>query len=127
MKKSSACNFIKKETLVQVFSCEFCDISKNTYSYRTPLVAASQWCNQVYVKFVSIVNFILRQTFFLKLYATLLNLPTKTFLIFVFSFFVFHSTVSAQRRMLHLIQTKQVIWIWWNHVWKITYALLHEE
>ena len=23
------CNFIKKETLVQVFSCKFCEISKN--------------------------------------------------------------------------------------------------
>ena len=34
-----ACNFIKKGTLAQVFSCEFCEIS-NTYSYRTPLVAA---------------------------------------------------------------------------------------
>ena len=32
---------IKKETLAQVFSCEFCEISKNTFSYRTPLVAAS--------------------------------------------------------------------------------------
>ena len=36
-----ACNFIKKETLAQVFSCEFFEISKNTFSYRTPLVAAS--------------------------------------------------------------------------------------
>ena len=35
------CNFIKKETLVQVFSCEFCEISKNTFSYRTPPVTAS--------------------------------------------------------------------------------------
>ena len=35
------CNFIKKETLVQVFAYEFCKISKNTYSHRTPLVAAS--------------------------------------------------------------------------------------
>ena len=26
-----ACNFIKKETLVQVISCEFCEISKNTF------------------------------------------------------------------------------------------------
>ena len=34
-------NFIKKETLAQVFSCEFCEISKNTFLYRTPLVAAS--------------------------------------------------------------------------------------
>ena len=25
-----ACNFIKKEILAQVFSCEFCEISKNT-------------------------------------------------------------------------------------------------
>ena len=35
-----ACNFIKKETLAQVFSCKFCEISKNTFFYRTPLVAA---------------------------------------------------------------------------------------
>ena len=26
-----ACKFIKKETLVQAFSCEFCEISKNTF------------------------------------------------------------------------------------------------
>ena len=39
--KWQACNFIKIETLAQVFSCEFCEISKNTFSYRTPPVAAS--------------------------------------------------------------------------------------
>ena len=37
-----ACNFIKKETLAQLLSCEFCEISKNTFSYRTPPVAASE-------------------------------------------------------------------------------------
>ena len=31
-----------KETLAQVLSCEFCEISKNTFSYRTPPVAASE-------------------------------------------------------------------------------------
>ena len=36
-----ACNLIKKETLAQVFSCEFCEISKNIFSYRISLVAAS--------------------------------------------------------------------------------------
>ena len=36
----AACNFIKKESLAQVFSCEFCEISKNTFFYRTRLVAA---------------------------------------------------------------------------------------
>ena len=39
-----ACNFIKKGTLAQVFSCEFCRISKNTFSYKTALVAASDMC-----------------------------------------------------------------------------------
>ena len=33
--EASACNFIKKETLAQVLSCEFCQISKNNFSYRT--------------------------------------------------------------------------------------------
>ena len=30
-------NYIKKETLAQVFSCEFCGISKITFFNRTPL------------------------------------------------------------------------------------------
>ena len=34
-------NFIKKETLAQVFSCKFFKISKNTFSYRTPQMAAT--------------------------------------------------------------------------------------
>ena len=37
----NTCAFIKKETLAQVFSCEFCQISKNTYLHRTPPVADS--------------------------------------------------------------------------------------
>ena len=36
----NSCNFIKKETLAQVFSCDFCKIS-NTFFYRVPPVAAS--------------------------------------------------------------------------------------
>ena len=39
--KAQACNFIEKETLTQVFSCEFCGISKSTFSCRTSSVAAS--------------------------------------------------------------------------------------
>ena len=30
--------FFKKETLAQVFSCEFSEISRNTFSYKAPLV-----------------------------------------------------------------------------------------
>ena len=39
--KLQACDFIKKGTLGQVFSCEFCEISRNTFYDRTPPVAAS--------------------------------------------------------------------------------------
>ena len=42
IKLQASCNFIKKETLAQVFSCEFCESSKNTTFYRTPPVAAFQ-------------------------------------------------------------------------------------
>ena len=41
LSQPQACNFIKKETLTQMFSCEFREISKNTNFYRTPLVVAS--------------------------------------------------------------------------------------
>ena len=36
-----------QETLTQVLSIEFCAISKNTFSYRTPLVAASEYRERV--------------------------------------------------------------------------------
>ena len=38
---ASVCNFIKKETLTQVLSYEFCEVSKNTFSDTTPPVANS--------------------------------------------------------------------------------------
>ena len=31
-----ACNLIKKEILTMMFSCEFCEISKSAFFYRTP-------------------------------------------------------------------------------------------
>ena len=39
-----ACNFIKKETLAQVFSCEFCEISKNTFFTAYLWTTASVCC-----------------------------------------------------------------------------------
>ena len=35
-----ACNFIKTESLAQMFSCEFCEICKNTFFCRTSPVVA---------------------------------------------------------------------------------------
>ena len=45
------CNFIKKEALAQVFSCEFCAFSKNTFLDRTSLVAASVRINDKHLFF----------------------------------------------------------------------------
>ena len=44
-----SCNFIEIETLAQVFSYEFCKISKNTFSHRKPPVAASAQVNLVQI------------------------------------------------------------------------------
>ena len=41
IKLQTAWSVIKKEHLARVFSCEFCEISKNTFFYRTFPVAAS--------------------------------------------------------------------------------------
>ena len=41
-KDQKVCNFIKNHTLARVFSSEFCDIFKNTFFSRTPMVAASE-------------------------------------------------------------------------------------
>ena len=51
---SKSCQVSKMMTLAQVFYCEFCEISKNTFSYWTPPVAASndealwEWHRTVY-------------------------------------------------------------------------------
>ena len=41
---------LKKRLWHRFFSCDFCEISKNTFFYRTPLVAASVFCNQCYLR-----------------------------------------------------------------------------
>ena len=41
------CNFIKKETLAQVFSCEFCEISKNTFFTEHLWTTASIECSDL--------------------------------------------------------------------------------
>ena len=40
--QAEACSFNKKESLAELFSYEFWEISKNTFSYKTPPVAASE-------------------------------------------------------------------------------------
>ena len=66
--ETSACNFIKKETLAQVFSCEFCKISKNTFFYRTLLVAASDRSGIFSVYIFLFVSFLLSQGIVRKVY-----------------------------------------------------------
>ena len=53
MPEPQACNFIKKETLAQVFSCKFCENSKNTFFtehiWATASVNYQCWSNAVEV------------------------------------------------------------------------------
>ena len=49
MPETSACNFIKKETLAQVFYCEFCEISKNTFFTEHLQATASLLSNYTYI------------------------------------------------------------------------------
>ena len=55
-----ACNVIKKEILAQVFSFEFWEISKNTFCYRAPQVAASAYCRRKVVKIEKLKAFIIK-------------------------------------------------------------------
>ena len=55
--QQTACNFIEKENLTQVFSCQFREISKNTFCYKTPQVAASlnkENCEEEKCNFVTV-------------------------------------------------------------------------
>ena len=60
-KVTCSCNFIKKETLAQVFSCQFCEIFKNTFFYRTPLGVASENSPNKHMKVYSWSNFPMTQ------------------------------------------------------------------
>ena len=46
-----ACNFIKKETLAQMFSCEFSEIFKNTFFTEHLRTTASDKCHMIIRKF----------------------------------------------------------------------------
>ena len=59
--QKKVCNFIKKETLAQVFPCEFCEISKNTFFHRTPSVAASVQENLLYKSKSKSISFLKMQ------------------------------------------------------------------
>ena len=66
-----ACSFIKIETLAQVFSCEFCEISKNTFSWRTPLVTTSL------IRFIRPIFYVSYVFIFLVLYVQDILKPEK--------------------------------------------------
>ena len=44
-----ACNLFKKETMAQVFFCEYCKIFKNTF-YRTPVATFADWNHTTVLK-----------------------------------------------------------------------------
>ena len=79
-----ACNFIKNETMQQVFSCEFFEISKNSFSYRSdPVAASAKWIN--YFRFTLKNFYFIRRVhslIFLCHYNFSLGLEKNIFLLF---------------------------------------------
>ena len=66
-----ACNFIKKETLAQLFSCEFYEISKNTFFTEHLKETLAQLFSCEFYK-------ISKNTFFTEhLWAVASDIPTK--------------------------------------------------
>ena len=47
--RPEACNFIKRETQAQVFSCEFCEISKNIFLTEHLRATASENNNRIQI------------------------------------------------------------------------------
>ena len=60
-----ACNFFKKETLTQVFSCEFCEISKNTFFTEHLWTTASGIMITIYDSFHNII-YLMLEVFFVE-------------------------------------------------------------
>ena len=62
----AACNFIKKETPPQVFFCEFCEISKNSFSYRHLrwLLLFLDWTKTLHYKITNIEYFVIIDVLF---------------------------------------------------------------
>ena len=77
-------NFVKRETLAQVSSFEICEISKNTFFYKTPLAAAS------ILFFVEKIFFLLTPFFLLMpLFQGAFFYPSKVLLLrFIFPIFL---------------------------------------
>ena len=70
IKLQASCNFIKKESLAQVFSCKFCEISKNTFftehlwATASGKVLQAQLSGVVLGKFVKPAMFVVFSIFF---------------------------------------------------------------
>ena len=74
--RPKACNFIKKESLAQVFFYEFCEISKNIFFYRTPPLAASDSIEILITKNILFMKLNQNNKLWLQfhLWSTLMNL-----------------------------------------------------
>ena len=56
IKLQACCKFIEKETLTQAFSCEFCEISKNTFFTEHFLPSASDWFQLITYEFSEMIT-----------------------------------------------------------------------
>ena len=108
-----ALQLYEKETLVEVFSCEFCEISKNTFFHRTPLVVASR--NDIFIYKIIQVDQIKIYT---SLFSWLLKLKPKIMerfdwkkkFVFVFMHYLYHKFSSLNSQDLSPLSVNPTKW-----------------
>ena len=71
-----AATLLKKRLWRRVFSCELCEISKNTFSYRTPPLAASVFSS---LSSITISQKICNTTYILKRHVKIIKGATKLY------------------------------------------------
>ena len=115
-----ACNFIKKESLAQVFSFEFREISKNTF-HRTPPVAASGFREGRSHKLIKVIKWSISTLFFHRqvchrLFQLDQSSEQALFFIFIFnclSLILSHCRPMLPSRRNHSanMQYKSMVWL----------------
>ena len=122
--------FIKKETLAQVFSCEFCEISKSTFFTEHAWTTASEKNVLFGIKlsppyppaFRFFKNFIIlsQAKYFLKVFMCyVLAVYKKRMVIFFISvYFAFLSCFAFIKSVFNFLQFYGALWLVFNHLSK---------
>ena len=112
-----ACNFIKKEALTQVFSCESCEISKNTFSAEHLCLNASE-SNLIFPEIRKLLLVYIENQ---GLYFHLPPITLKRWELTLVTSFLWSNSIFVCQTVVHPISklwTLKRVKNWWKRCWK---------